>query len=365
MTRPAPAVAVVVVNWNGWVDTLECLESVLRSTYPDYQVVVCDNASRNGSMERIKAWAEGRLDVALAPHNPLRQLSFPPVAKPIAYTERGALTAGIDRGGPDGDPRLVLVHTGSNCGFAAGVNVGLRYVLARPRFGYAWLLNNDAVVHPDALSHLVRRMQCRPGAGMCGSTVRYYHTPEMIQALGGATYNRWLGATRHVGLGGAGPSAVDVGRIERTLAYVLGASLLVSRSFVEDVGLMNEEYFFFFEELDWAIRGRGRYALAYAPDSLVYHKEGASGGTSPDPYRRSLTAEYFHVRNRLRLTRRFYPLALPTVYLGVAASLLKRVREGQWDKARVVIDGALGRRRPATRDSEGPWPPATCAVSSS
>ncbi|MGH7323067.1 MAG: glycosyltransferase family 2 protein [Candidatus Rokuibacteriota bacterium] len=364
MSRTAPAVAVIVVNWNGWVDTLECLESVLRSAYPDYRIVVCDNASPDGSMDRIKAWAEGRLDVAVAPRDPLRWLSFPPVAKPIAYREAGALTAGADRGDADREPRLVLVHTGGNRGFAAGVNVGLRYALARPQFGYAWLLNNDAVVDPHALSHLVRRMQARLEAGMCGSTVRYYHAPEMIQALGGATYNRWLGATRHVGMGQTARPLERAERVERQLAYILGASLLVSRSFLEDVGLMNEDYFLFFEELDWAIRGRGRYTLAYAPESLVYHKEGASLGTSPDPYRRSLAAEYFHVRNRLRLTRRFYPFALPTVYLGVAASLLKRLREGQWDKARIVIDGALGRRWPATRNG-GPWPPATCAASPS
>lgn len=337
-----PGVAVIIVNWNGWVDTIECLESVFRNDYPRYRVVVCDNDSMDGSLQHIRAWADGKLDAAVSPHNTLRGFSFPPVPKPVPYRECAPGEAESDGEPTDRHPRLTLLRTGANLGFAGGANVGLRYMLARPMLRYAWLLNNDAVVSPDALVHLVRRMQARPDAGMCGSTVRYYHTPEMIQALGGAKYWKWLGATWHIGIGQAISAPVNGHQVERDLSYVLGASMLVSRSYVEDVGLMSEDYFLFFEELDWAIRGRERYALVYAPDSLVYHKEGASIGTSWDSKQRSLMAEYFHVRNRLRLTRKFYPSALPTVYAGVMVSLLKRMREGQWDKARMIAKLAFG-----------------------
>jgi len=80
-----PKVYIILLNYNGWVDKIECLESVLRNDYPNYQVIVVDNNSPNNSMEYLKAWAEGKLNVLVIPDNPLRNLSFPPVPKPIPY----------------------------------------------------------------------------------------------------------------------------------------------------------------------------------------------------------------------------------------------------------------------------------------
>ncbi len=80
-----PKVYIIILNYNGWADTIECLESVLRNDYPNYQVIVVDNNSPNNSMEYIKAWAEGKLDVWVNPNNPLRKLSSPPVSKSIPY----------------------------------------------------------------------------------------------------------------------------------------------------------------------------------------------------------------------------------------------------------------------------------------
>ncbi len=332
-------VAIILVNWNGWADTIECLESVFRSRDCTYRVVVVDNASTDDSCDRIVAWAEGRLEAA--PRSAaLRSLSFPPVPKPLPYVVHAG-DGPVTPRRRDGSPSLALIRNTTNGGFAAGVNTGLRHVLAAPETRYAWLLNNDTVVAPDALAQLVGRMEEAPGAGMCGSTVRYYAAPSTVQALGGARYNKWLGATWHLRPAAGGGFAARA-PVERRLSYVLGASMLVSRRFLEDVGAMSEEYFLFFEELDWAIRARGRYTLAFAPDSVVYHKEGASIGTSGDPRRRSAMAECFLVANRLRLTRKFYPLALPTVYVGVALGILRRIAEGQWRKAWLLLRVALG-----------------------
>ena len=93
--------------------------------------------------------------------------------------------------------------------------------------------------------------------------------------------------------------------------YVEGASMLVTRQFLEEIGIMCEDYFLYFEEADWAIRAEGRFKLAYAPESIVYHKVGGSIGTSSNPAKKSYTCDYFNIRNRLLFTRRFYPTALP------------------------------------------------------
>jgi GT2 family glycosyltransferase len=124
--------------------------------------------------------------------------------------------------------------------------------------------------------------------------------------------------------------------------YVEGASLLVSKQFLEEIGLMCEDYFLYFEETDWAIRAHGRYSLAYAPDSIVYHKVGASIGTSSKPWEKSYTCDYFSVRNRLFFTSRYYPNAFPIVYLTLIATLFARAILGKWDRVRAIFSLLTG-----------------------
>lgn len=330
-----PLVYIVILNWNGWADTIECLESVFRSNYSRFRVIVCDNGSTDGSLGYIKDWAKGQLDSCTFPPPPLRHLTFPPLPKPIAVHEYDSSQREKTHQIADGAP-LVLIETGANLGFAGGNNVGLRYALSNMECRYVWLLNNDTVVEPDALTQLVRRMQEKPDAGICGSTLYFYHYPEVVQALGGATYNKWLGSNRHLGLFQKNNQPVIQSDVENKMCYVIGASMLTTRAFLETVGLMSEEYFLYFEELDWITRAKGRFSLAFADRSLIYHKEGGSAGTSSDPKQKSLRAEYFTIRNRLVFTRKFYPWALPGVYAGIFMALFNRIRRGQPGHARII-----------------------------
>jgi GT2 family glycosyltransferase len=333
-------ICVVLVNWNGWMDTLECLESVLRSTGPEVQVVVCDNDSGDGSLESIRMWAEGRLDAWVPPSSPLRQRSFPPVAKPVPYVEYDRATAERGGGAEADAARLVLVRTGGNLGFAGGTNVGLRFALARCERGYVWILNNDTVVAPDALEHLVREIRRDSRVGIVGSTLLYYDDPDRVQTLGGGRYNPWLALSYNIGqMQPAGSCTARAGR----MAYVVGASMLVSREFLDEIGLLSEEYFLYFEELDWAMRARGRYRLAHAPGSVVYHKEGGSIGAGTRDTRKSWTADYHFMRNRIVFTRKFLPRALPTVYLALLVSMARRARRGEWDRVRMIAELCLNR----------------------
>jgi len=165
-------------------------------------------------------------------------------------------------------------------------------------------------VDPDALRQLVSRMRARPDAGMCGSTLRFYEPPHGVQAYGGATYNRWFGMPHNIDRLRPGDDPV---RIESRLAYVMGASMLVSKPFLRDVGLMSEDYFLFYEELDWATRARGRYALAYAPASRVYHKGGSSTGLSGRRY--DVTSDFYMNRAQLVYARRHTPWLIPFTFL--------------------------------------------------
>jgi GT2 family glycosyltransferase len=345
-------VYIIIVNWNGWQDTIECLESVFRSDFEDYRVIVCDNNSSNGSVEHIKSWAENRLNLLTEAGGTLRDRSFPPVGKPILYaiyTHVEAETGGC----LDDDSSLIFIRNTSNLGFAGGNNVGLRYALARNDFDYVWLLNNDTVVNPDSLSRLVFRMRQKSNAGMCGSTLLHYNDPDRVQALGGGHYCKWIGLPWHHGrLRNAGYS-VNMANVERWMNYVIGASMLVSKKFLLEIGLMCEDYFLYFEELDWALRAKGKFSLAFAPESIVYHKVGSSIGTSSNPWKKSLICDFYNFRNRLLFTRRYFPYALPAIYAVLMGSLLLRLFMRKWDRVRIILDLLLNdKKSPAEYDPE-------------
>lgn len=313
-------VYVILVNWNGWQDTIECLDSLLRLDYPNYRIVVCDNGSSDKSLDEIAGWADGH-----APNY-------------VVYRRSEA----EDRGAPGDAPYLTLIRSDTNLGFAGGNNVGLRYALALGDAEYCWLLNNDTTVEPDALTHLVERMQ-QSGVGICGSTVLHYDNHARIQALGGGRYIPWLGLPWHYGRFNTWGGKVDIKRAEAWMNYVEGASMMVSRSFLVQIGLLCEDYFLYFEEADWALRAKGSYMLGYAPQSIVYHKVGASIGTATDPRRKSLRCDYYTLRNRLLFTHRYYPLLLFSIYAGLIIELLVRLSVGRWDLAgmicRLLISG--------------------------
>jgi GT2 family glycosyltransferase len=312
---PLNRVYVILVNWNSWGDTLECLESLLRLEYPEFRIVVCDNGSSDDSLDRIKTWAEYH-------------------AVSCIECQRAVAESGGDR---TVDPLLTLIRNGENLGFAGGNNVGILYGMSRGAVDYYWLLNNDTVVEPDSLTHLVARMQQNQTIGICGSTIRLYHDRDRIQAMGGGYYCRWIGLPWHYGRFTQRRGKIDQQRAESRMNYVEGASMLVSCQFLDSIGLLCEDYFLYFEEADWAIRAIRRFTLGYASQSVVYHKVGSSIGTSSNPGRKSYTCDYYNIRNRLMFTRQFYPSALPTVRLVIVGALLLRLCMGKWDRAVMIF----------------------------
>ena len=329
-------VYILILNWNGWHDTLECLESVFRNDHTDYHVVVCDNNSSDNSVERITAWADGELDIFTIQGNCLKPLSWPPVPKPIPYSVLTREDAEHHASQQAGE-RLTIIRTRNNLGFAGGNNVGLRYIRARGDHGFVWMLNNDTVIKPDTLSWMLWRMKEKPSAGICGSTLMYYDKPDLIQGMGGGYYNRFLGTISYIGRFAIRAEQISKEDVERRMSYVAGASMLVSRSFLESVGLMNDSFFLYFEELNWCLRAKEKFELVYAPESLVYHKEGSSVGTASRTRGNSVVSDYFALSNRIKFTKLHYPLLLPIIYLGLLVALVNRLMRGQPERAIMIL----------------------------
>jgi GT2 family glycosyltransferase len=334
----AARLGIILVNWQRAADTIECLESIFSSTIP-LRVVVVDNGSNDGSLDYIAAWAAGT-----QPVTPLRpemaKYSQPPVAKPIA-TRRLDVADLPTSGGPSDVP-LTLINSGGNLGFAAGNNIGLRLLLTDPRITYFWLLNNDTVIEPTAAAALVTMMSATHKVGMCGTVVRFYHKPDTVQALNGNRFNLWTGQSRGIGAREPASKPFNPGKVAKDTDFVLGASLATSREFLETVGPMDESFFLYYEEIEWAKRSDGRFSIGFAHGATVYHKEGGSIGSSGVAGGRSGVSEYWLTRSRLRFIRRYAPILLPWHWLLTLALIGRRILRRHFKMAAAMTRALFG-----------------------
>jgi GT2 family glycosyltransferase len=187
-------------------------------------------------------------------------------------------------------------------------------------------------VHRDALCALISRSQDDARIGMVGSTLRYYDQPNVVQALGGSLMEPATLVTRHIGAGlPVARLQIPAVEVERQMFYVVGASMLVSRRFIQEVGPMQEDYFLYYEEIDWAMRGREKFKLGYAADSHIFHKSGASSSKVLPAFSSNL-----YYRNRIRFVTRFFPERLGTVRRGLFIELLRHTARGRWTHALIV-----------------------------
>lgn len=237
----APRVGVVILNWNGWRDTLDCLTQVRQLDYPTsrLEIVLVDNGSHDESVAQLR-----------------RQ-------------------AGV-----------TLLELPSNVGFAAANNVGIRHVLAHS-CDYMLLLNNDTVVSPELLTPLLQVFHMDSTAGVVSPKIRYCDPPDRLWYAGGEFRDpRLIGYM--VGLG-----EVDTGQYDRTrvVDYAVGCCMLIRRAVFEQIGYLDERFFFYNEDVDFSYRATRRgFSVWYQPDSVILHK--VSHSTRDDlPRRTSLYAQ--------------------------------------------------------------------------
>lgn len=281
--------AVVVLNWNRAVDTIECLDSLLPAVAAGLGTLVCcDNASSDDSIPALESWGRQH---------------FP---EPLS----GALSAAARRRSGGGE--FVLLRTERNGGYAAGNNAALAYLLSQDRYRFIWLLNNDTVVEADALPKLLGYAIRYPRAGAIGSTLVDYYNRESLQCAGGCRYLPAFTLMWNVLGGHPLPDALKF-RGKARLDYVHGAAMLLAVPAIAEVGLLDERFFLYYEEIDYARRLRARgYELAWCRNSVVYHKGAVStGGRSAGKQHESVLANYHENLSTLLFTWLHYPYLLP------------------------------------------------------
>jgi GT2 family glycosyltransferase len=332
-------VYVILLNFRGWADTVACLESLYASENVHFRVIVCDNASGDGSLDHIAAWADGRIEAETPATGRLSRL-LGKVRRPLRVQrlDREAAETGVIS--PHAE--LVLVDNGGNLGFAAGNNVGLRLALAQPDMAYAWLLNNDTVVEPGCMAAMRDKLAAVDDRAVCGSVIHFFDRPEIIQALGGNRFNRSTGvASRSEGRFQHESEPFCPETTARRLAYVSGCSMLLPRRFLEEVGLMDEDYFLYYEEIDWFTRAGERFAPCIAADAHLYHREGRAIGSAGWRRRASAFADFHMYKSRFLFMRKHLPLRLPLCYAGALLDAGKCLVRGQVANARALLTAML------------------------
>lgn len=276
-----PLLSIILVNWNRPKDTLDCVESIRRSTYPNYRIIVVDNGSSDDSLLQLRKHKSN----------------------------------------------LILIEAGKNLGFTGGNNKGIQYAL-NLNAEYIFLLNNDTLIAPDALEKLVLAAEGDKNVGIVTPKILFYPQSTLVWAAGTAYSKGWMKPRL------TGYKEIDAGQFdqERDLSWASGCALLIAKEVVAKIGLLDDEFFAVCEDLDYGLRVlQFGYRICYVPSAVIWHKESVSAGGYDAPQ-----YVYYQTRNYILFHRRwangFFHLILSQMrgYLFIVKRILRLIFQSKW-----------------------------------
>lgn len=280
---------IILLNYNSAEDTIECINSIIEKEIKiEYTIVVVDNYSTDDSTSKLR---------------------------------------NIEN--------IVLIESDKNEGFASGNNLGIKYAMNNGA-KYILLLNNDTIIEENAISNQLKAFEHDKEIGIMGSRIMYYYNRDLINYCGG-NINWFRGNTKHCRLKEKFNESIP--KVEYT-EFITGCSMLIKREVIEKVGYLPEEYFMYYEDLDYCIQTKDKgYKLAVATDSVIYHKVSASSGGDTSPF-----SIKWMTRNRIFFINKYKSrtkgiLTISFFYLTRLIKLVLYYIKGEKQKAKAIIDG--------------------------
>lgn len=278
-------VIIIIVNYNGSDDTIECLNALIKLKEHPLGIIVVDNASNNDSVAKIfNEWSK--------------------ISNPILINENNINNKYYNAVN-------IIAVANKNNGYAAGNNIGIKIAFRNKNCKSIWLINNDTIPDKNALSELCFEYNKYKCPYIIGSTLIYNHDRKTVQCLSSGLLNKFIGTTKHIkeGLDIYKVSNIDKYHIDKKINYVNGASIFIHKDIITKTGLLNEKFFMYYEDVEFCIRAKKyNFGCLWAPKSIVYHKEGASS-------KKFNNLHFLTLRNRIFFTKIHYPWFLFAVCL--------------------------------------------------
>ncbi len=296
-----PEISVLILNYNNTNDTLECVHSLMKNNFNNYEIILIDNGSTDGSKEILKELES-------------------------KYSN------------------IIFIINKINLGFAEGANKGMSIA----RGDYILFLNNDTIVKEDFLDCLIKQASEHPDASIFCPKIYFYDRPDTIWFAGG--YIDWKYQGAHIGYGRKDSNIYDTAA---TCEYVTGCAMLIKKEVIKKIGLFDESFFAYQEDVDLCIRARkAGYKCMYIPYPHVWHKEGA---TSKKQGRMSPFIVYLGTRNKLVMVRknysklRFVDALLRELFIATPIYSLLYASRGHFDlppaRLQGIIDALNGKNK--------------------
>lgn len=306
------ALGIVIVSFESSEVIVPCLESLARTKELGLRIAIVDNASSDGTLETIANWVtrwnlkNDQLQQSYQCHESHNCLHFGNIV-----------------------PWLTVIKSGANLGYAGACNIGLEFLRKKTNVPGYWILNPDCVVAEDSVRHYLSEIRRHPRFGLMGGRTIYCEEPQLIQSDGGKV-SLWTGVCTNIHQGLL-PTTTKYPNIDE-LQFISGANFIVSKEFYDQAGPMCEDYFLYYEEVDWAFR-RGSLPLAFSTKALVYHIGGTAIGTGAVTRPASAFANYFNYRNRIKFLYRFNPIAIPIAVFYSSLQIVRLVIRGRFAAA--------------------------------
>lgn len=287
-----PNVSIIILNWNGWKDTIECLNSLYQLDYPKYNIILIDNDSQDESIKKIKKYIK---KVHKSPQkHPLNFLELSEDEIESLNTESEFFCSNLNK-------KMILIKNKLNHGFTKGNNIGIDYALRYLNPDYVLLLNNDTIVKKSFLSELVKIGEKYSDVGFVGPKIYFYEHEknENIVQYAGGNQNLWRFEPFPIGYG-----MKDKGQFNKNkkVGFISGACMLVKTDMIKKIGTLDETFFSYREENEWCMRGyKSGWTTFYAYKSVIWHK---GQGSTKNKKLDSLIL-YYMTRNKFLFVKKY------------------------------------------------------------